>query len=357
MPPRSTRPRRSSAARPPTSAVMARELGLPGAARLRDHDRDLPDVPGAAAGRPASTTSSGRGWPRSRRPSGAASATRRTRSSSASGPARPVSMPGMMDTILNLGPERRDDGGPGPRRRAATAFAAQLSRALRRELPRRSSASTTSRRTPGCSCALAIEAVFRSWNSDRARGLPREGGDPRRPRHGGHRPGDGLRQPRRDLGDRRPLHAQPGDRRADPLRRRHVRRPGRGRRRRHASDRADRRPRRADAGGRRRAARLRRRAGAPLRATCATSSSPSSRAGSGCSSAGSASAARRPPCGSPSTWPRTRTFPLVARARPSSAWPRSSPIRRRRPSGRGSLRPAAGDRPAGVARAWPAARS
>ena len=40
--------------------------------------------------------------------------------------------------------------------------------------------------------------------------------------------------------------------------------------------------------------------------TYATSSSRSSRAGSGCSRSVSASAARRPRCGSPSTWPRTR---------------------------------------------------
>ena len=95
--------------------------------------------------------------------------------------------------------------------------------------------------------------------------LPPEGGHPGRPRDGGDRPGDGLRQPRGDLGDRRPVHAEPGDRRADALRRRHVRRPGRGRCRRDASDRADRRAGPAHALGRRRAARRRDAAGAPLR--------------------------------------------------------------------------------------------
>ena len=43
---------------------------------------------------------------------------------------------------------------------------------------------------------LAIEAVFRSWQSDRAKRLPRQGGHPRRPGHGRDGPGDGLRQPR-----------------------------------------------------------------------------------------------------------------------------------------------------------------
>ena len=44
--------------------------------------------------------------------------------------------------------------------------------------------------------------------------------------------------------------------------------------------------------------------------TCATSSSRSRTAGCGCSRSGSASAARRPRCGSRSTWRRTTAFPL-----------------------------------------------
>ena len=128
-------------------------------------------------------------------------------------------------------PERRDDRRPGACRRAATAFARSCRERFeasfrvdrrRRDVPE----------DPWLQLRLAIEAVFRSWNSDRARAYRRKEGIP-----------DDLGTAvtvqamvfgnrGADLGDRRPLHAQPGDRRADPLRRRDVRRPGRGRRRR-----------------------------------------------------------------------------------------------------------------------------
>ena len=52
----------------------------------------------------------------------------------------------------------------------------------------------------------AIEAVFRSWNGDRARDLPPRGEDPRRPRHRGERADDGVRQQGRRLGHRRRVH-------------------------------------------------------------------------------------------------------------------------------------------------------
>ena len=51
--------------------------------------------------------------------------------------------------------------------------------------------------------------------------------------HGGQRPGHGVRQHGRDLGDRRRLHAQSLDRREEALRRVPHQRPGRGRGRRH----------------------------------------------------------------------------------------------------------------------------
>ena len=51
--------------------------------------------------------------------------------------------------------------------------------------------------------------------------------------HRGQRPGHGVRQSGRDLGDRRRLHAQSLDRREAPLRRVPDQRPGRGRGRRH----------------------------------------------------------------------------------------------------------------------------
>ena len=64
--------------------------------------------------------------------------------------------------------------------------------------------------------------------------------------------------------------------------------------------------------------------------TCATSSSRSRTPGSGCSRSASASAARRRRCASPSTWPKTRTFPLsraeaVERVRPLLADPPRTP--------------------------------
>ena len=53
----------------------------------------------------------------------------------------------------------------------------------------------------------AIEAVFRSWNGDRAAIYRRDGEDPRRPRHRGERADDGVRQQGRRLGHRRRVHA------------------------------------------------------------------------------------------------------------------------------------------------------
>ena len=57
----------------------------------------------------------------------------------------------------------------------------------------------------------AIEAVFRSWNGDRAR-LPAHGEDRRRSRHRGQRADDGVRQQGRRLRHGRRVHAQPGHR-------------------------------------------------------------------------------------------------------------------------------------------------
>ena len=63
------------------------------------------------------------------------------------------------------------------------------------------------------SCGYAIEAVFRSWNGERARDLPPDGEDPRRPRHRGQRADDGVRQQGRRLRHRRRVHPRPRDRR------------------------------------------------------------------------------------------------------------------------------------------------
>ena len=149
-------------------------------------------------------------------------------------------MPGMMDTILDLGLNDATTAGPrrGHRRRG-------VRRAPAASASRRSSATIVGvddvPDDPWQQLRLAIEAVFRSWNSDRARRLPR-----------GARASPTTSAPAvtvqamvfgnrgADSGDRRRVHAQPGDRRAGPLRRRPVRRAGRGRRRRHPRDRADR---------------------------------------------------------------------------------------------------------------------
>ena len=60
--------------------------------------------------------------------------------------------------------------------------------------------------------------------------LPPAGADPGGPRHGGERPGDGLRQLRHGLRFRRRVHPRPGQRRAGRVRRLPAERPGRGRR-------------------------------------------------------------------------------------------------------------------------------
>ena len=109
----------------------------------------------------------------------------------------PVSMPGMMDTILNLGLTERDRAGL-----AASSGSEKFAR----------------------NCRNRFDAMFRdvvgvdgvpddAWTqlrlADRGRlplleqrpgpDLSRARGDRRRPRHGGHGPGDGLRQPRASI--------------------------------------------------------------------------------------------------------------------------------------------------------------
>ena len=89
------------------------------------------------------------------------------------------------------------------------------------------------------------------------------------------------------------------------------------------ADRTDRGARRPAAGASPRELAGGRAARAPRRAICATSSSRSRRARSGCCRFASASGARRRPCASRSTWPRTN-FPLTreqaVRARRCRSW-------------------------------------
>ena len=224
----------------------------------------------------------------------------------------PISMPGMMDTILNLGLNDATTDGPRGAARASPKFAANCRAPLRRDVPRH----RRRRRRPGGpvgpSCARAVEAVFRSWNSDRARAYREHEGIPDDLGTARDGPGDGVRQPQRRLRDRassspatpRPAsHALYGDvmfnaQGEDVVAGTHRTEP--------ISVLDERMP---DVARELRA--LRGAPRAPLPATCATSSSPSSTAGSGCSSAGSASAAPRPRSGSPSTWPRIPAFPLT----------------------------------------------
>ena len=79
----------------------------------------------------------------------------------------PVSMPGMLDTILNLGLNEATTKGLA----AASgdpAFAAALPSSASSRCTWTSSVPSASRTIPGSSCAAAVEAVFRSWDSDRA---------------------------------------------------------------------------------------------------------------------------------------------------------------------------------------------
>ncbi len=130
----------------------------------------------------------------------------------------PVSMPGMMDTILDLGLNDATEAGL-----ARVSGDAAFARSCRErfEASFRSIVGVADvPDDPWLQLRLAIEAVFRSWNSDRAVAYRRKEGI-----------ADDLGTAvtvqamvfgnrGADLGDRRPVHAQPGDRRADPLRRR-----------------------------------------------------------------------------------------------------------------------------------------
>ena len=158
------------------------------------------------------------------------------------------SMPGMMETVLNIGlnddvgARAREPGGQRAvrvgllppadpdvrqdrarhRRRAVRARArrAQAEQGRhRRPRPRRgrpaaagrgvqgdrraSRRAPSSRRTRASSSTWRSRAVFTSWNTDRARALPPPGADPERPGHRGERGGDGVRQPRPGLRHRR----------------------------------------------------------------------------------------------------------------------------------------------------------
>ena len=171
----------------------------------------------------------------------------------------PFSMPGMMDTVLNLGLNDESVGGlaqqtgnerfaydsyrrfvqmfgkivldvPGDlfeealhdcartagvddrhRARRPTTSSGLVDRRSRRIVHARSG-HRVPERPARSSCGYAIEAVFKSWNGERARDYRQHGEDRRRPRHRGQRADDGVRQQGRRLRHRRRVHAQPVDR-------------------------------------------------------------------------------------------------------------------------------------------------
>ncbi len=238
----------------------------------------------------------------------------------------PRSMPGMMDTILNLGLNRETEAGLAAASGDA-AFARDCHDRFHKiyrdvvgvhEVPS----------DPWDQLRGAIEAVFRSWNSDRARAYREHEGISDALGTGvtvqamvfGNR-GDGLRHGR-------PVHPQPGDRRERLLRRRHVQRPGRGRGGRDARDGAHLVPGRADAARRGGAAPVRGRPGAALPRLLRHRVH--HRAGPPVDAPGPRrqADARRPRSGWPWRWPRTRSSRSPAR-RPCAASHRSSPTRRR----------------------------
>ena len=201
------------------------------------------------------------------------------------------SMPGMMDTILNLG--LNDRAVEGLKARTANgrfafdsyrrfiqmfgnvvleipkeAFEAEFERGQgaprghpryrsRRGRPARGGRAVQGGRDPRERRAVPARRAAPAADGAR-RGLPLlaepagEGVPPdlRHPgchRHGGQRAGDGIRQHRRPLRDRCRFHPQPGDRRQRVLRRVPDQRAGRGRRGRHPHPAADPRARAGDA--------------------------------------------------------------------------------------------------------------
>jgi pyruvate, orthophosphate dikinase len=259
----------------------------PGPPRLHHHHRRLPRVHGRGLAR----------WSRRRR-SPSTSRPREEDGPQARRPDDPLlvsvrsgakfSMPGMMDTVLNLGLNDESGRGPGhPDRDERFAydsyrrFIAMYGRIVlglegehfddplekakergRRPTPTPSSPPTRSKD--------ALRAVQGSWSAGHRQAVPagparaaarrHRGGVPSRgtvpgpsptgcasasprPRHRRERADDGVRQPRRPLGHRRGLHPQRGHRREQALRRLPRERPGRGRGGRHPQHRGPRRAR------------------------------------------------------------------------------------------------------------------
>ena len=180
----------------------------------------------------------------------------------------PVSMPGMMDTVLNVG--LNDEVVRGLAARTTERFAQQSYLRLIatyaevvREVPaaaietltvelegvddasriERWKALIADHGAPFPQNTLdqvreAIEAVWRSWNRPRARRYRRFRGISEDTRYRGDGPGDGLRESRRRLGHRGGVHPRPQLWRIGPVRGLHVVRTGRRRGERHPKPRA-----------------------------------------------------------------------------------------------------------------------
>ena len=290
------------------------------------------EVPGRRLARRASTRSSASGWPSVEAATG-------RRFGDPADPllvsvrsGAPVSMPGMMDTILNLGLTAATTEGLA----AATGDAA-FAAACRDRLESMFRGIVGVEPVPDDpweQLRLAVEAVFRSWNSDRAIAYRRREGIP-------DDLGTAVTVQAMVFGNlgadsatgvaftRNPATGEPvlygdvlfdaqgedvvaGTHRTEPIAR----------------------PRRAPARGRRARCARPRPGSSTTCATCATSSSRSSRAGCGCSRSGSASGARRRRSGSRSTWPKDPVVRAVATPRRWNASPRCSSIRRRVTTGR-----------------------
>ena len=252
------------------------------------------------------------------------------------------SMPGMMDTVLNLGlndksvkglaavdrrralrlrllPPLHLDVRPHRARRRRRPRSSTRSRRPRRRpasrptpssRPRRSSElcddvqggrqggtpASRSRRTRSKQLRGAVEAVFRSWNGARAIAY-------RVRERISHDLGTAVNVQAMVFGNRddnsrhrRRLHPQRGHRREQAVRRLPRQRPGRGRRGRHPQHRGPRRPRPSTSRRSTTSCSASSPASSGTTATCATPSSPSSRASSGCSRPASASAPAPPRC-------------------------------------------------------------
>ena len=170
------------------------------------------------------------------------------------------------------------------------------------------------------------------------RGLPPGQQHPRRPRHGREHHADGLRQPRRHVRDRGLLHPQPLHGRQGAVRRVPRQRPGRGRGGRHPHPAPAGRDGVGAARGLQAAARHHGARSSSTTATCRTSSSPSSRARSTCCRPATASAPPRRPLQVVSDLVAEGVIDrheALRRVEPDAARPAAAPGHRPQPRARG----------------------